>query len=296
MRTHFEKILYRCNEFLAGTIVRFYNEIIAGVWAIMLIIPFDAYLTTKIYGNSEYNITLNYFIYLLAYTCFFLFSSALIPYFKERKVKKEIDRLAHRHSVTRSQMKQIDKVLDDVLIYKSFFSMEGFLQFAMTNLFAIGVVLAYFGIEGLILGFMQNKDKTIPIIYIMSFLIILILESFLDEYLVSKIREKAKKNTNRIISDRPSNKNLLMLILRNLGGGSSLSEKIAELLVEDAVDDIYEILRISSSMNGVSKRIKKPKFYNKKKDFDGKTKFLTQKKNFKRKKYKKPTRPLLNSN
>jgi hypothetical protein len=56
-----------------------------------------------------------------------------------------------------------------------------------------------------------------------------------------------------------------MLILRNIGGGGTLSSKLSQLLVEDAIDDIYEILNISSSMEDAKgkkyrrdiKRIKK---------------------------------------
>ena len=129
------------------------------------------------------------------------------------------------------------------------------LQFIMTNLFGIGVVFAYFGIEGFIANAMNGQTLVVPAIFVLCFLIVLIVESFLDDYLSNEI----KKNNNIDISNKGlygKNKTLLMLIMRNVGGGGSLSMKFSELLIEDAIDDIYEILHISSHVDeSVKKKI-----------------------------------------
>jgi hypothetical protein len=236
--------------FLCGLLLRFYNEIIVGVWAIVISIPLDAYLYEIFDGVPSYNLTKSYFIFTFVYTVIFIILTSLVPYIKELIVRKEIDYLANRNRITVSQTEKIHRVLDGVLIHKTIFSREGFLQFLMTNLFSVGVIFAYFGIEGVIMNTLQDKNIVVPCIFIFLFVLLLTLESFLDDYLSDKIRNNRRLKTQHVHFNNMygPNRKLLMLILRNLGGGGSLSAKLSQLLVEDAVDDIYEILTISRSM------------------------------------------------
>lgn len=242
---------------ISPTLLRFYNEIIAGVWAILIVIPFDSYLYTTITGRPSYNITSYYWIFFVVYTGFFLLSASLIPFLKEWQVNKEIDALERSHKITAAQKKKIEGVLRDVLVYKRITTREGFMQFTMMNVFCIGVILAYFGIEGLMAAFMNDGNAIISLIFIVLFLITLIIESFLDDYMVQKMRKHT--SSSNVYGIHGASKNLLTLILRNLGGGGSISENISQLIVEDAIEDISEIMHISSSVDGTGKVVRRVK-------------------------------------
>ena len=243
-------------KFLAGLLLRFYNEIVAGVWAILVCLPIDSYLYQIFDNKPSYNLGKNYWIFFIIYTIFFIFSAILVPYLKEWNVIHEIELMHKRGEVTFSQKHKIKSVLNDVLMYKNIFTKEGLLQFVMANLFNISVICAYFAIEEFISQRLEGVFSIVPIIFIMLFFFILTIESFLDDYLVHKIKNENRINHNNIKYNNISNKNLLTLILRNLGGGGSLSFKLSQLLVEDAIDDIYEILYISNSMDDIRKNSK----------------------------------------
>jgi hypothetical protein len=235
---------------LSSILLRFYNEIIAGVWSILVFLPLDSYLNRIVNGKPSYNITTNFWFFFALYTVFFLISASAVPYIKAWYVNRELDILEKSRKITYFQKKKIRHVISHVLVYKSIFSREGLLQFFMSNLFAFGVILAYFGIEGMIANIMNDESLIVPVIFLIFFLLLLILESFFDDYLSQEMRSHYAKHSNANIAE--GNKKLLTLILRNLGGGGSLSANFGQILVEDAVDDIYEILEISSA-NGGSK-------------------------------------------
>lgn len=257
-----DRFVERFSNFTSNIILRFYSEIISGVWAILIVIPIDSYLNLKINHHSEYVINSKYFIFVFFYTIFFLIAAALVPYFKTKTVKKEVDYLTKRYFITEEQKKKIYKILDDVLVHKSIFSLEGFLQFIMLNLFCIDIILAYFGIEGFIICIMQNRSPDVYFIYMMLFVVILIIESFLDDFLSHKLKQRQikvkilKRGKDHSINFRQqtSNKHLLAVILRNLGGGGSMSDKMSKLIVEESVEDIREILHISSAVTKVAKK------------------------------------------
>jgi hypothetical protein len=243
-----EKII----SFLSSILLRFYNEIIASVWAILATIPLDNMLYRFFENEQTYEISLTYWICFAIYTVFFLTSASLVPVIKEWHVMKELNSLVKLHKITQQQKQKIKFIIKDVLIYKSIFTKEGLLQFCMANFFSIGVIFAYFGIEGIIANLLNSKRIIVPIIFILLFLVLLIFESFLDDYLAQKIRKN--KINNHIRGLYGHNKTILMLILRNLGGGGSMSVNLSQLLIEDALEDICEILHISTSRDDIKSK------------------------------------------
>jgi hypothetical protein len=224
-----------------------------------MIIPFDYFLNQSFGNESEYKLTTNYFIFCFAYTLFVVLSAMMIPYIKEKKIRHEISDLADRNAITFSQTKKIQNVLDQVLICKSLFTLEGIIQFIMSNLFSLGIVVCFFGIEGLVLSVMHNASYTIPMIYIFIFILILFAEFLLDEYLVSKIRKKNKTLDPNQSHRYNKNKKLLTLIMRNAGNINSLSENLSILVTEDAIEDMCEILTISNDKSNVKKKVDEKK-------------------------------------
>jgi hypothetical protein len=240
--------------FLGSIFLRFYNEILAGIFGMLIVIPFDSFLHLKVEGTTEYIINSAYFFYTGIYVCFFIASSAMIPYLKKMRLQNEISKLSSRKELTFKQKKEIEKILSDVLICKKITSLEGALQFLMINLFSFGIVMIYFGIEAFVLILMHKEGSPIiPITYATTFFLTLFIESALDEYLAKKLRKRHFKTKNPSIGGSV-NKDLLILILKNSGTGGTLSQEFGRIIIEDTIKDILEILQISTSRNVVIKK------------------------------------------
>ena len=58
--------------FFGDLLVRFYIEIIAGVWAVVVMMPLDNYLYTKYTGQGTYVIDKNFWIFFTIFTIAFI--------------------------------------------------------------------------------------------------------------------------------------------------------------------------------------------------------------------------------
>ena len=147
--------------------------------------------------------------------------------------------------------------------YKSFFSVDGFLHFLMENIFGMSVMFAYFGFEGIIDNLINGNRIVVPMIFVMLFVALLILEDLLDDYLGYRIRaERFHSQSNQRIHG--AKRTLMMQILQDAGCGSSSSDDLCQIALEDIIDDIGEIIEISNDteearMNRKIKRIKSTK-------------------------------------
>lgn len=239
---------------IGNVLIRFYNEILAGTFGLLILIPLDYLIRKNVDGYSEYTMSPKYFVYAIFYIIFFIASSALVPYVKRLRIKQEIEKMNHNRVLTRLQLIKISKVIQDVITCKSIFTIEGFLQFAMLNLFSFGTMMLYFSIEALIIGFMdvgytKLSMYKVPGLYGMMFMLVLYLESIIDNYLAKKIRRE--RNAYGFYD---KNKELLMTILMNVGGGGTLSQKLGQMLLEDTIEDISEILKIAESKERTGKK------------------------------------------
>ena len=225
-------------KFLGDALLRFYTEIIAGIWMVITFIPLDCFLYTRITGKPSYPLygkTLHYFtIFYIFYTIFF----------------NTLKRFERSKQITYVQRKKIFNAVSDMSYYKSFFSVDGFLHFLMENIFGMSVMFAYFGFEGIIDNLINGNRIVVPMIFVMLFVALLILEDLLDDYLGYRIRaERFHSQSNQRIHG--AKRTLMMQILQDAGCGSSSSDDLCQIALEDIIDDIGEIIEISNDTEEV---------------------------------------------
>ena len=238
--------------FIADILLRFYMEIIAGFWAVFIIIPIESALYKFFGGDCNYRITTTYWIFFGFYTTFFIVSGALIPLIKLRRINKTLNILISRKQITFAQKTKILKTLKNISSYKSLLSRDGLLNFVLENLFSLSVMFAWFGIEGMISNIMFGASLIVPFILNALFLALLILQSFLDDYVADRIRTKYKKASfSKLCS---ASKTLTMQIIADIGGGGN-SDKMGQLLLEQVIEEISKIINISN--NKINKNDKK---------------------------------------
>lgn len=261
MQTQYKRL--KLGYAFGSLLIRFYEQIISGVWAISLLIPFDRYIMFKLGGDyqSIYDLDIKkYFIYFILCTMFFILSAASIPIFKKFIMQFELYKLVKEKRITVMQMGRIRRILSKGLIYKTIFSRDGFYQFFLSSFFCLGIIAAYFGIESIIDGLissyagtnLQNNGRfTIGSIYIFMFLLILMFESILDSSFSKKITKRDSLNRKD-----ENNKYVLRLIIR-LFSGTSLADEISDTIVNDVIHDIYEILDIQEPYFIYTRKYKK---------------------------------------
>ena len=160
---------------------------------------------------------------------------------------RTIWQLEKTKKITLIQKNKILETIKDIKSYKKLTTKEGFLNFIMENIFSISVMFAYFGIEGIIGNIMDGVAITVPVIFVVLFLALLILESFLDDYIANNT--KTKRKNSKFSKLYGGNKKLMMQLIEDVGGGSSSSEKIGQILLEEIIEDIAEIMSISNINN-----------------------------------------------
>lgn len=230
-------------KFLSNVLLRFYSEVIAGIWAVILLIPLDNALYKFFTGSPSYPMSKYYVAFFICYTLFFLISGALIPIIKKHRMVGIINNLEKTKQISSLQKKKILFTIKDITSYQSLFTREGFLHFLMENIFSVGVMFSWFGIEGIISNVMHGETLIVPILFIILFFATLILESFLDDFIA-----ESKRSTRKFSSMQNGfydyNKQLIMQLVEDIGGGGSSSENLGRLLLEDTIEDIAEIMNL----------------------------------------------------
>ena len=229
-------------KFIEDILLRYYLEIIAGFWDVFIIIPIDSALYKFFTGVPSYKITTTYWIFFGFYTTFFLISSALIPIIKIHRLEKTLSRLVVSEQITTFQKDKILTTLKGIFAYQPIVTRDGLVNFVLENIFALGIMFAWFGIEGIIANTMSGETLVVPMIFNALFLALLILQSFLDEYIAQQVRYKYKKTSFGKLCR--ASKILAMQIVADIGGGGN-SDKMGRLLLDRVVEEIGEIMELS---------------------------------------------------
>ena len=248
--------MQRIIDKLADILLRFYDEIFAGIWMVAVIIPIDAYLYKFFTGKPSYTIGSYYWIFLGIYTTFFIVAGALIPIIKRYRLQHTLNILEGEKKITHYQKKKIFAIIKNLSSYQSFSQKEGFLNFLMANMFEFGVMFSWFGIEGFIDNIICNITLIVPMIYIALFFAFLCLQGFLDDYIAQQLSLKAKrKSFNNLCY---ASKTLMVQLVEDIGGGGN-SDKIGQLLLEQTIEDIGAIINISNEKRShyIVRKIKK---------------------------------------
>ena len=228
---------------LADILLRFYDEIFAGIWMVAVIIPFDSSLYNYFTGRPSYPISSYYWIFLGIYTTFFITAGALIPIIKKYRLQQTLNELEKKRKITSMQKKKIFTIVKNLSSYQGLLKKEGFLNFLMANLFEFGVMFSWFGIEGFIDNVLCGITLIVPMIYIALFFAFLCLQGFLDDYIAQQLALKTKrKSFNNLCY---ASKTLMVQLVEDIGGGGN-SDKIGQLLLEQTIEDIGAIINISN--------------------------------------------------
>ena len=227
--------------FFTKILLRFYMEIIVGFWDVFIIIPIDSALYKFFTGVPSYNITTGYWIFFGFYTTFFIISGASIPMIKIHYINKMLSNLTINKKITLTQKEEIMTMLKQLSTYKPLTSYAGFINFVLDNIFSLSIMFAWFGIEGVISNTMSGESLVVPVIFIFLFLSLLILHSFLDDYIAQQTRLMHRKTSfSKLCS---INRILAMQIVADIGGGGN-SDKMGQLLLEQVVYDIEKIINL----------------------------------------------------
>ena len=227
---------------LGELLVKFYLEIVAGIWAVILTMPLDNYLYTTFTGIPSYpHLGGKFWIFFTIYTGFFLCSALCVPMIRRKNMQLTLKKLAHQHKITGIQKNKLEHILKNANSYQPLWTKNGFCTFLLDNFFSISVIFAYFGIEGLIANFLNNETKVVSIIFIGLFFLFMWFESLLDAYITSTLRRSHKlKKTGKQYS---VHKKLLSQIIEDIGGGSP-SDDFGDFIINETYDDIVEITQL----------------------------------------------------
>ncbi len=253
---------------LSDMLVRYYMEIIAGIWAVIIMMPLDSWLYKRVTGDVTYLIDRNFIILFVVYTIFYIGLGHIIPKLRRIKATDKIKNFIEKGYITQAQGKIILKTIDNSLSRQKLNSKYGLSQWVMKNLFSIGITFSYFAAEGFIVNTMFPKPFTVPIVFTILFISLLLIEHFMDGRMANKMIEERRKRegTNKINIDKEFGVNkAFMLFLFDSIRGSNLSDKVSDAVYEDIITDIISVIKLSDNkleakkIKKTSKKIKIPK-------------------------------------
>ena len=240
--------------------VRYYMEIIAGIWAVMIMMPIDTALYQRVTGDETYIIDSNFAIMFITYTIGFIALGQLLPVLRKKKLVYKMKQFVRQGLVTAAQSKQILESVNYSLSRQGLTSKYGFSQWIMKNLFSIGVTFSYFAAEGFIVNTMFGRPLTVPIIFTILFIGLLVIEHIMDARMARKMaiqRKKAKSNVN--VDNEYGQKKVFMVYLFDSIRGSNLSEKVSDVVYEDIISDILRIMKMSDDKDEAKMKRETPK-------------------------------------
>ncbi len=228
-------------------IVRFYEQIIFGMWSISILIPLERYLQCKFLNDCG----INYFgfgMFFIVSSVILVLSAFAVPKIRQKRVRLEIKALLREQRViNRAQEREILDIVRDALACKDLLSKEGFWQFVMSSIFNFGIVSFYFGIESLInIAFANASYWVISVTFSCLFVICIVTEMILDSIFTRKVLYPGDSQGN---CAQESPKKLITSIM-SVMSRDSLSNSINNIIFEDVIDDMLAIISVHSKAKG----------------------------------------------
>lgn len=226
-----------------GVLVRFYEQIISGMWALSVLVPFEKYLERVFLHkhHTEFD-NLIYFWFFALSSVIFTVSSIWIPRINQRHLRVEIQQLLRKHTINISQKNEILWILKDTLACRDFFSKEGFWQFAMSNIFNFAIISFYFSIESFISVISKTGSHIlISFIFLVIFSVLMVTEWIFDIFLTKKFMTPQ----NHILNNLEDQKKQLIIRIMRIVGRDSYRSLISQIILEDTIDDIMAILTVT---------------------------------------------------
>ena len=247
-------------NFVGDLLVRYYMEIIAGIWAVMIMMPIDAALYKKVTGDETYLIDGNFAVMFVIYTIAFIALGQLLPVLRKKKLVYKMKHFVRQGLVTAAQSKQILETVNYSLSRQGLTSKYGLSQWIMKNLFSIGVTFSYFAAEGFIVNIMFGRPLTVPIVFTILFISLLVIEHIMDDRMARKMAIQRKKATSKVnVDNEYGQKKVFMIYLFDSIRGSNLSEKVSDVVYEDIISDILRIMKMSDDKDEAKMKRETPK-------------------------------------
>lgn len=227
-----------------SVLLRFYEQIISGLWFLSMLLPMESYLEVfLIEHESKVAHTFQfYFTFFLICTIVFILSSVLMPVIHQKVLRVEIQKLLRTNKINIHEKSQIISIIRDNLACRSFFSKEGFWQFAMSNIFNFGIISSYFGVESIIRVYLNDGSHyVIAIVFMGLFVSCMIIEWLLDIYLTKKFI--VTDHTPSTGSKLDQQRELIIMIMR-IVGRDSFRSVLSQVIMEDTINDIIEIMQV----------------------------------------------------
>ena len=221
---------------ICDILLKYYTEIISGLWAVIVIIPIDSALYNFFTRQPSYPINGYYWIFLGCYTTFFIASGACLPVIRRKRIIKKIDEFEKIKKISSTQKENLINIIKNISSYQTFLTKDGILNFIMENLFSFAVMFAWFGFEGLISNTMRGEVIIIPIIYLMLFFALITLQSFIDEYIAHQMNLKDKSRTFRRLYN--TNNTILAQLISDISNCVGDSEKIGEITIIKSIESL----------------------------------------------------------
>ena len=136
---------------LEGFLLRYYEQIITGIWAYMVLefIESSIYMFLGMTTEATY-LTALYFVLLGIVTVVFFLSSIIIPEIRKLKLRRKLYNIGKEYNLSYQQKDRLRSIAANNMLCSGFFTKYGFVQFMMITLSNSIFVTAYFTCEYII--------------------------------------------------------------------------------------------------------------------------------------------------
>ena len=240
------KLCYIKNK-IRDLLIRLNRDVFAGIWQVALIMPLDNvfFLTFTNDDPSYMNLDHRFWFWFAIGTIFFLGGYAYAPYGRKHKIIELLNRLTASGEITQLQKNKVWNIIKNSPRYVPLWTKDGFLVFAMENLYCMMIMFSFFAGEGLINGFMDDCQgkKIVASCHLILCFGCLWLEGRLDRYLANKMRKAIKSKNEKMFYG--ANKQITTQLIADITGDST-SDNLMKIHFENMLEDITDILDVSN--------------------------------------------------
>ena len=252
------KTCYKLKNKIRDLLIRLNRDVFAGIWQVALIMPLDNvfFLTLTNDDPSYMNLDHRFWFWFAIGTLFFLGGYAYAPYGRKHKILGLLSELTNSGQITQLQKQKVWNIIKNSPRYVPLWTKDGFLVFAMENLYCMMIMFSFFAGEGLINGFMDDCQgkKIVASCHLILCFGCLWLEGRLDRYLANKMRKAIKSKNEKMFYG--ANKQITTQLIADITGDST-SDNLMKIHFENMLEDITEILDVSNDKDIASKKIQR---------------------------------------
>ena len=178
------------------------------------------------------------------------FSGMLLPIFRRKRILHILNELVKKSKITAFQKKQIWLIIKDSMCYQSIFTKIGALRFLTFNIYGVAVIFAWNTIESTVWNVMHGDGLIPQVITGTMFFLAIWIADLIDKKVANeikkehKITEQSQSKMEKIYGEKYQ---VIVKLMEDVGGGSTETSKVGGILLEETIDDIKDIIDLSSS-------------------------------------------------